>query len=87
MPMSKRMQVLFDESEYTEIQAIARRKHMTVAEWVRQALRSARREEPRHASKVKLAALERADGYRFPTGDIGIMLREIEEGYLAGDKG
>lgn len=81
------MQVLFDESEYTEIQEIARRRHMTVAEWVRQALRNARREEPRRASEAKLAALDRAGGYRFPSGDIAIMLREIEEGYLAGDKG
>ena len=81
------MQVLFEKSEYAEIQAIARRRHMTVAEWVRQALRSARREDPRHTSKAKLAALECAAGYQFPTGNVDTMLREIEEGYLGGDKG
>ncbi len=46
MPMSKRLQVILDERELAQIQAVARRRHMTVAEWVRQALRRAREEEP-----------------------------------------
>ena len=41
--MSKRLQVLLDEQEFDDIQDIARRNRMTVAEWVRQALRAARR--------------------------------------------
>ena len=36
--MSKRLQVLLDETEFLEIQESARRCRMTVAEWVRQAL-------------------------------------------------
>ncbi|MBP1597340.1 MAG: hypothetical protein H6Q05_2717, partial [Acidobacteria bacterium] len=37
--MSKRLQVLLDESELREIQRVARAQKMTVAEWVRQILR------------------------------------------------
>ncbi|HEX6314756.1 MAG TPA: hypothetical protein VFZ73_07850 [Gemmatimonadaceae bacterium] len=44
--MSKRLQVLLEESELAEIRRAARLSRMTVAEWVRQALRRARREEP-----------------------------------------
>ena len=41
--MSKRLQVLLDEPEWREIQKAARAERKTVAEWVRQALRTARR--------------------------------------------
>ena len=34
--MSKRLQVLLDEEEYKEIQGVARRHRVTLAEWVRQ---------------------------------------------------
>ena len=44
--MSKRLQVLLDEPELREIRRAARAKRMTVAEWVRGALREARRQEP-----------------------------------------
>ena len=37
--MSKRLQVILDDAELREIQRIARRQRLTVAEWVRQALR------------------------------------------------
>ena len=79
------MQVLFDEAEYAEIQAIARHRRMTVAEWVRQTLRDARREEPQRAAAVKLAAVAHAGAYRFPVCDIDTLLGEIEKGYQAGD--
>ena len=77
--MTKRLQVLLDEEELTEIQDVARWQRMTVAEWVRQSLRRARHEQP-GATDVKLRAI--ADAYRhsFPTGDIGAMLDEIEAG-------
>lgn len=39
--MTKRLQVLFDD-EYVDLQRVAREDRMTVAEWVRQALRPAR---------------------------------------------
>ncbi len=44
--MSKRLEVLVDEQEYPEIQVAARSQRMTVAEWVRQALRRARDDQP-----------------------------------------
>jgi post-segregation antitoxin (ccd killing protein) len=39
---SKRLQVLLDEAELREIQRAARAQNITVAAWVRQALRAAR---------------------------------------------
>ena len=42
MRMSERLQVLLDASELEEIRSVARRHRMTVAEWVRQALRAAK---------------------------------------------
>ncbi len=80
--MSKRLQVLFDEEELAEIQEIARRRRTTVAEWVRQALRSARMSEPRFDTGKKLEAVRMAARYDFPTGDIDRLLGEIEQGYL-----
>lgn len=40
MLMTHRLQVLLDDSEFDDIRRVARRHHMTVAEWVRQALRA-----------------------------------------------
>ena len=77
--MSKRLQVLFGEEEYREIQGFAQSQKMTVAEWVRQALRKARNE---HAGSVdaKLRAIADASRHEFPTADIDVMLQEIESG-------
>ena len=77
--MSKRLQVLFDEAEFLEIKESARRCRMTVAEWVRQALRRARHEHPA-AVAAKLAAVAEAASHDFPTADIDVMLREIDAG-------
>jgi len=40
--MTQRLQVLLDEGKFDKIRRVARRHRMTVAEWVRQALRVAR---------------------------------------------
>ena len=80
--MSKRLQVLLEEREFREIQRMARQQHLTVAEWVRQALRAARRREPLGDADKKLAAIRRSARHSFPTGDIDQMLSEIERGYL-----
>jgi hypothetical protein len=82
--MSKRLQVLLDEIELVEIQDAARRNHMTVAEWVRQALREARRREPMQSVTRKLEAVRQAARHEFPAPDIAEMLAEIERGYLGG---
>lgn len=83
--MSHRLQVLLDETEFAEIRRIARRHRMTVAEWVRQALRAARRDEPVIDPRRKLAAVREASQYAYPTADIDVMLAEIERGYLGGE--
>ena len=79
--MSKRLQVLLEESELREIQKVAKQKHMTVAEWVRQALRMARQGQSRIDPTKKLAATRKAVRHSFPAPDIEQMLEEIERGY------
>jgi nitroreductase len=80
--MSKRLQVLLEEDELREIQRAARRSKTTVAEWVRQALRAARRREPTGNRLRKLQAIREAARHRFPAPPIEQMLEEIERGYL-----
>jgi hypothetical protein len=81
--MTKRLQVLLDESELAEIRKVARARHMTVAEWVRQALRTVRMQQPALDSAKKLATVRAAARHKFPTADIDAMLAEIEHGYTA----
>ena len=52
---------------------------VTVAEWVRQALRKARSDDPGTVD-AKLRAIADASRHRFPTADIEIMLKEIRSG-------
>lgn len=80
--MTKRLQVLVDESELREIQRAARAQQVTTAEWVRQKLRAARNREPLGDVEKKRAAIRSASRHRFPTADIDQMLAEIERGYL-----
>ena len=84
--MSKRLQVILDEDELRAIQAIAKQHRTTVAEWVRQALRAARRQEPRMDAERKLKAIRAAVRPQFPAGDIQQMLAKIESGYLQHDR-
>lgn len=84
--MTQRLQVLLDESEFAEIRRIARRHRMTVAEWVRQALRAARSDEPAVEPRRKLGVVREAARGEYPTADIGMMLTEIERGYLSDDE-
>ncbi len=84
--MTKRLQVLLPDPEYREIQKIARSRRISVAQWVRQALRAAKREEPLGDVSNKLEALRAAAKFEFPTAEIEQMLAEIEQGYLRGDK-
>jgi hypothetical protein len=83
--MSKRLQVIVDDEEMRQIRQTARRHRLTVAEWVRQALRAARRVEPRADAGQKLDAVRAAARHALPTADIEQMLSEIEGGYLPRD--
>lgn len=84
--MAKRLQVILQDPEYREIQRAARSRHMSIAEWVRQALELARRREPTKDVEKKLEAIRTAVKYEFPVGDIDEMLDEIERGYLGREK-
>lgn len=80
--MTKRLQVLLDDAELRELQRVARAQRLTVAEWVRQTLRAARRRAPLGDSDKKIRAVRLAAGHAFPTAEIGQMLDEIERGYF-----
>ena len=82
--MSKRLQVLVDDEELAEIQETARHRGMTTAEWVRQALRKAKRAEPRGDARAKLETIREAARHSYPAPDIDQMLAEIEQGYFGG---
>ena len=82
--MSKRLQVILQDPEYREIQRVARSRRMSLAEWVRQALDSARRQEPTGSLGKKLEVIRRAAEHDYPAGDIDQMLAEIESGYGSG---
>jgi hypothetical protein len=55
---------------------------MTVAEWVRQALRTARATESAADPGQKLKVIRAATRHSFPTGEIDQLLGDIERGYL-----
>ena len=79
--MSTRLHVILDDAEMNEIRAIARRDGMTVAAWVRRAIRAAKAREPAADPQRKLDALRVAMSHSFPTADIDEMLAEIAKGY------
>ena len=81
--MAKRLQVLLKDPDYREIQRVARSRHMSVAEWVRQALESARRQEPVGSIGKKLDAIGIAVRHEYPSGEVEEILAEIEAGYGA----
>ena len=83
--MTQRLQVLLDETEFAEIRRIAKRHHMTVAEWVRQALRIARAEEPTVEPRRKLMVVREAAKSAYPTADIEEMLAETDQGFVDND--
>ena len=80
--MAKRLQVILQDPEYREIQRAARSRRMTLAEWVRQALHQAKRQESSGDVAKKLEAVRAAARYNgAPSPDIETMLEEIERGY------
>ena len=81
--MSKRLQVVLQDKELAEIQQFARRRQLTTSEWVRLALRAARRAEPHVATRKKLEVVRTATRHAFPAPEVDQMLDEIERGYLA----
>ena len=78
--------MILKDPEYREIQRVARSRHMSLAEWVRQALESARRREPVGSISKKLESIHISAQHEFPSGDIDRMLAEIEAGYGSGTR-
>jgi len=76
-----RLQVVMDEAELADYRRLAKRAGMTLAEWVRQKLRRASREEPIANVDRKLAAVRTAAANAFPAPGVDQMLEEIESGY------
>mgnify|MGYP001164766719 CR=1 FL=1 len=84
--MSQRLQVLLDEAELDEIRRVAAQRRMTVAEWVRQALREARGGVSSVPVERKLLAVREAMRHTYPTADIEQMNAELERGYTGRDE-
>jgi hypothetical protein len=82
--MAKRLQVILQDPDYREIQKMARARHMSIAEWVRQALERARERQPLGEPSKKLEIVRAAARHEYPTADIDRMLTEIERGYGSG---
>jgi hypothetical protein len=72
--------MLLPDQEMSDIKKLAKRESLTVAEWVRRALRKARKNRP-VIEPAKLNAVRRAVKYSFPTADIDQMLSEVGRGY------
>jgi hypothetical protein len=84
--VTKRLQVLLDDTELRTIQRIARREKLTTAEWVRRRLREGAAAGTRPDTASRLAAIHAAYRNEFdaPEPDIDQMLDEIERGYVGG---
>jgi len=81
--MSKRLQVIFNDDEFAEVQRAAKDEGLSVSAWVRQALLQARRRRSTGDVENRLAAVRAASAHAFPTSDVDQMLGEIEKGYLS----
>jgi hypothetical protein len=68
--MRKRLQVLLDDAELAEVRQAAHHQRLSIAAWMRQALRAARWTEPSGDSRKKLAAVRAAARNAFPTAEI-----------------
>ncbi len=84
--MTQRLQVLFDDEELDDIRAQAASERVTVAEWVRQALRAARKAAaPPDAATRILAVRDAAARYAFPVDSVESMNADIARGYTGDD--
>jgi len=79
--MSKRLRVILKDADYREVQRMARSRHMSLVQWVRQALDLARRREPQGDRGKKLEVIRTAAQHDYPTSDTDTILAEIERGY------
>ncbi|MCA2983416.1 MAG: antitoxin [Gemmatimonas sp.] len=81
--MSTRLQVVLDDEELLEIKQAAASQRLTVAEWVRQALRKARAAEPRYLAEHKLRVVRESAQFGYPTANIETLLGDTARGRLS----
>jgi hypothetical protein len=81
--MSKRLQVIVDDAEYRHLQKTAKRRGLTVSQFVREAIRALGRLEPSTDATRKLLAVREAVRHSYPAPDVDQMLAEIERGYAS----
>jgi hypothetical protein len=79
--MSKQLKVVLDDSAYRELKQAARRRGLTLSEWVRRSLADTCAREATTDPSVKLSVVRTAIEHDFPTADMDRMIREIEQGY------
>jgi hypothetical protein len=82
--MSKRLQVLMQDSEYERIQQAATSQHLAVGEFVRRELRRSCDSLSGKSIDEKLKAIQTALSHEFPVGTIEEINAEIELGYSHG---
>jgi hypothetical protein len=69
-----------EDEELARVQSSAELEGMTVADWVRRALKRALQERPERARDRKIAAVRAATTHAFPAPDVEQMLGEIDRG-------
>ena len=79
--MSKRLQVLLSDKEYSRVQRLAKRQKQTLGGYVRELLRNATPPRTEEDAAEKLRVIEKAANYSFPVADLDVLLAEIESGY------
>lgn len=82
--MSKRLQVIVEDLEYRDLMKAARRRGMTVSQFVRESIRAMRKQEPSVDAGRKLMVVREAVHHAYPAPDVDQMLAEIERGYASG---
>lgn len=78
--MSKRLQVLIDPKEYRHFKNLAKRRGLTLGEWVRRGLKDYANQSSLKTPGQKLRNLRKFSKYQYPIGDIEQVLQEIETG-------
>ncbi len=78
--MSKRLQVLFPDNEFNEIQKISQLNKQTIAQWVRDSIRSVIIKNSLLSPEKKIAKLLKYTKYSGPAGEIHEILKQIEKG-------
>jgi hypothetical protein len=79
--VSKHLKVVLDDNAYRALKQAAKRRGLTLSEWVRRSLSDTCAREATVDPGMKLSAVRAAVQHRFPTADIDQMIREIERGF------